>query len=134
MRGCIFVNRRAEEVQIDLEKRNVLKQFSSFFKRGQIEQLARQSGFIVRSSSRLSGAAFLDMMVQSIAPQGEWSLNDQCDFLLEHYGIVLTKQSLDERYHTFAVAFLKSCYQALLTQAFSDTVKGIPTAFKGIYL
>jgi hypothetical protein len=113
---------------------HALKRFSAFFKRGQIEQLARESGFIVRSSSRLSGAAFLDMMVQYIAPQGEWSLNDQCDYLLEHHGIDLTKQSLDERYHTFAVAFMKRCYQAVLAQAFHDSVKGIATDFKGIYL
>jgi hypothetical protein len=124
----------AKEVEIDLSKLHALKHFSAFFKRGQIEQLARESGFIVRSSSRLSGAAFLDMMVQYIAPQGEWSLNDQCDYLLEHHGIELTKQSLDERYHTFAVAFMRSCYQALLATAFSDTVQGIPTNFKGIYL
>jgi len=51
--------RVAEAVQIDLGKLNVLQQFSSFFKGGQIEQIARQSGFIVRSSSPLSGAAFL---------------------------------------------------------------------------
>ena len=89
-----------KEVELDLSKLHALKQFSAFFKRGQIEQLARQSGFIVRSSSRLSGAAFLDMMVQYIAPQEEWSINDQCDFLLEHHGIELTKQSLDEHYHT----------------------------------
>jgi hypothetical protein len=74
------------------------------------------------------------MMVQYIAPAGEWSLNDQCDYLLEHHGIALTKQSLDERYHTFAVAFMKSCYQAVLAEAFSDTVEGIPADFKGIYL
>jgi Transposase DDE domain len=123
-----------EEVQIDISKLHTLQQFSAFFKRGQIEQLAKQSGFIVRSSSRLSGAAFLDMMVQYIAPQGEWSLNDQCDYLQEHHGIELTKQSLDERYHTFAVAFLKSCYQTVLAQAFHDTVEGITTPFKGIYL
>src|SRR3954454_21959221 len=119
-----------KEVQIDLSKLQALKRFSAFFKRDQIEQLARQSGFIVRSSSRLSGAAFLDMMVRYIAPQGEGSLNDQCDYLLEHHGINLTKQSLDERYHTFAVAFMRSCYQALLATAFSDTVEGITTPFK----
>src|SRR4051812_43958838 len=123
-----------KEVQIDLSKLHALKHFSSFFKRGQIEQLARQSGFIVRSSSRLSGAAFLDMMVQYIAPGKEWSLSDQCDFLLEHHGIALTKQSLDERYHTFTVAFLKSCYGAVLAQALSNPVEGIPTKFNGIYL
>src|SRR4051794_26915807 len=124
----------AKEVQIDLSKLHALKQFSAFFKQGQIEQLARESGFIVRSSSRLSGAAFLDMLVHYIAPDQEWSLNDQCDYLLEHHGTELTKQSLDERYHTFAVAFLKSCYQAVLAHAFNDTLQGIPTAFKGIYL
>src|SRR5438309_5537176 len=123
-----------EDVQIDISKLHALKQFSAFFKRGQLEQLARESGFIVRSSSRLSGEAFLDMMVHYIAPQGEWSLNDQCDFLLEHHGIELTKQSLDERYHTFTVAFMKSCYQTLMAQAFSNTVQGIATDFRGIYL
>jgi len=123
-----------EDVQIDLSKLHALKRFSAFFKRGQIEQLARQSGFIARSTSRLSGAAFLDMMVQYIAPDKEWSLNDQCDYLLEHHDIELAKQSLDERYHTFAVAFMKSCYQAVLAQACSETVQGIATDFNGIYL
>lgn len=125
---------RVEEVQIDLSKLNAIKQFSSFFKRGQIEQLARQSGFIVRSSSRLSGAAFLEMMVQHIAPGMEWSLNDQCDYLKEHHGIELTKQSLDERYHCFSIAFLKSCYQAVLTHSFGNAVKGMATGFNGIYV
>jgi hypothetical protein len=124
-----------EAVQIDLSKLNVLQQFSSFFKGGQIEQIARQSGFIVRNSSRLSGAAFLEMMVQHIAPGREWSLSDQCDYLREHHGIELTKQSLDERYHCFSVAFLKSCYQAVVAQAFTSTVQqGFTTDFEGIYL
>lgn len=125
---------RVEEVQIDLSRLSAVKQFSSFFKGGQIEQLARQSGFIVRSSSRLSGAAFLEMMVQHIAPGKEWSLNDQCDYLLEHHGIALTKQSLDERYHCFAAAFLKNCYQTVLAQALANPMDGIATAFNGIYL
>src|SRR3954449_2552364 len=123
-----------KEVQLDLSKLHALKQFSSFFKRGQVEQLAKQSGFIVRSSSRLSGAAFLEMMVQHIAPGREWSLNDQCDYLREHHGIELTKQSLDERYRCFAVSFLKSCYQAVLAQSFRNPVKGIASNFNGIYL
>ena len=124
-----------EDVEIDLSKLSALQQFSSFFKGGQIEQLARQSGFIVRGSSRLKGAAFLEMMVQHIAPGKEWSLNDQCDWLREHHGIELTKQSLDERYHCFSVAFLKSCYQAVLNESFSSAAKGIATSsFDGIYL
>ena len=46
----------------------------------------------------------------------------------------MTKQSLDERYHTFAVAFLKSCYTEVLAQALSNAVEGIAATFNGIYL
>lgn len=132
----IFGVMSVEEVAIDLSRLNAVKAFGSLFKGGQIEQLARQSGFIVRSSSRLSGAAFLEMLVQHIAPGKEWSLTDQCDYLREHHGIELTKQSLDERYHCFSVAFLKSCYEAILAASFNSrsAVGGIVASFDSIYL
>lgn len=120
--------------EINLSNLCALEQFCSFFEQGHIEQLARQSGFICRSSSRLSGEAFLKMMVQNIAPDTEWSLNDQCDYLKEHFGIELTKQSLDSRYHTFAVAFLKACYEAVLKKSLQTEPEAIKTSFSGIYL
>src|SRR5215210_5701935 len=100
---------RIEVSEIDLSKLSSLNQFASFFKSRDIEKMARQSGFISRSTSRLTGEAFLKMMVANIAPQVDWSLNDQCDYLQEHFDIEMTKQALDERYHTFTVAFLKQC-------------------------
>jgi hypothetical protein len=125
---------RAEEVAIDIGKLHALQAFSSFFKEGQIEQLAKESGFITRSSSRLTGEAFLKMMVEHLAPYKEWSLNDQCEYLWEQYGIEMTKQSLDERYHCFTVSFLKRCYETILAQRLRNPVKGIPCHFNGIYL
>jgi hypothetical protein len=119
---------------IDLTQLGSLTKFSSFFKTGEIEKIAKQTGFISRSSSRLTGEAFLKMMVQHIAPDKEWSLNDQCDYLEEQFGIHLTKQSLDERYHTFAVSFLKRCYEAVLDEAVKNKTKGLTSDFSGIYL
>jgi hypothetical protein len=122
------------EVVIDINKFSSLNQFSSFFKDGYIEQLARETGFICRKSSRLSGEAFLKMLVHNILPGSEWSLNDQCSYLREHHGIELTKQSLDERYHTFTVEFLKKCYQSVFAQSLQRNVEGISCGFEGIYL
>ncbi|MBD0377669.1 MAG: hypothetical protein ICV51_18830 [Flavisolibacter sp.] len=64
------------EEKIDLSQLSSLKQFSSFLKREAIEQIARETGFICRNSSRLSGEAFLKMMVHTIMPRNEWSLTD----------------------------------------------------------
>jgi hypothetical protein len=125
---------KTSEVEIDITKLSSLKQFSSFLKAGTIEQLAKETGFICRNSSRLTGAAFLEMMVQHIAPDTEWSLADQCDYLWEQHGIELTKQSLDERYHTFTVSFLKSCYEAVFAQLFKAAIDAIDCSFSGIYL
>lgn len=126
--------KQIEETEIDLSKLSSLNQFASFFTSGEIESMARQSGFISRSTSRLTGEALLKMMVANIAPQVDWSLNDQCHYLQEHFDIEMTKQSLDERYHTFTVAFLKQCYQAILGQSFSNPITGLASSFPNIYL
>lgn len=120
--------------EIDLSKLSSLKQFSAFFSSGEVEKLARQSGFISRSTSRLTGEAFLKMMVTNLKPQIERSLNDQCDYLQEQFEIEMTKQSPDERYHTFTVSFMKQCYQSVLSQSFANEITGLTTSFSNIYL
>lgn len=120
--------------EVDLKGLSAIEKFASFFQKGYVEDLARKTGFINRSSSRLSGEAFLKMMVQNIVPRTEWSLNDQCDYLREHFNIDISKQSLDERYHTFSVAFLKEAYQSILAKSFQAGTSAIKTSFNGIYL
>lgn len=125
---------QAETIEIDIRQLSCLKQFTSFFKKGVVEQLARESGFISRSTSRLNGEMFLKMLSTHIAPPEAWSLNDQCQYLKDEFRVELTKQSLDERYHTFAVRFLKSCYQLLLEQSLQNEVSGLSAAFTNPYL
>ena len=134
MFASIFAFMGVNEVAIDVTKLNALKEFSLFFKEGEVEQLAKDSGFIVRSSSRLTGEAFLKMMVENITCRNEWSLADQCAYLGEQHGTQMSKQSLDERYHTFSVLFLKRCYQHVLAQALGNPMQGRSCAFAGIYL
>lgn len=79
-----------------------------------LESHARSSRFIERSSSRVSGQMFLMLNVLGLGSSPEDSLQDQCNWLSTHFGVHLKKQSLDERYNTYGVAFLKSCLQEVL--------------------
>lgn len=84
---------------------------NELFEDGCLESLARSTGFIERSSSRLSGSAFVMLNVLEGRVGPDWSLQDCCDRLRSCYGIQLSKQSLDERYNTFSVSFLKTVYE-----------------------
>lgn len=122
------------EMELDMSKLSAVRAFSGFFKNGEVERLAKDTGFIVRSSSRLTGEAFLKMMVQNIVSRSEWSLSDQCVYLGEAHAIEMSRQSLDERYHTFTVAFMKRCYQHVLARSFRGAMESMACEFAGIYL
>lgn len=92
----------------------LLKELKSCFGKKELEKIARESKFIQRSTSRLSGLSFLMMNVLDCSDGRERSLNDCCDWLEEHFDIELTKQSLDERYNTDAVRFVKTCFTRVL--------------------
>jgi len=79
-----------------------------------IESFARDSKFIERSTSRLSGSMFLELNVCHFKEQETQSLNDLCDYLLEKHEVNMTKQSLDERFNTHSVKFMRGIYTRLL--------------------
>jgi hypothetical protein len=65
----------------------------------------------------------------------ERSLNDSCDWLEEHFGISLSKQSLDERYNAYAVRFMKHCFEELLSSMNSLELEKVGLkGFSGIQL
>jgi len=102
----------------------LLKELSSCFDGQELEKLAFASKFISRKSSRLTGLSFLMMNVFDIADCSdgrERSLDDSCDWLAEHFDISITKQSLHERYNTYAVSFMRSCFLKVL-QIVNDSV------------
>lgn len=103
-----------------IDRTNLLSELQNIFKDKEIEQLARETKFIQRSTSRISGQSFLMMNVFDTTDGKERSLNDSCDWLEEHFDISITKQSLDERYNTDAVRFIKSCFGRVLEKVNTD--------------
>jgi len=87
---------------------------SAYFDIATITGIGKESLFVQRSSSRLGSYEFLLLNVFDRSTGKERSLNDSCDWLEEHFGISMTKQSLDERYNTYAVSFMKSCFERML--------------------
>jgi hypothetical protein len=105
------------------------------FSNREIEELARSSKFIQRSSSRLTGMDFLLMNVFDSINGKERSLNDCCQWLEENRDVSIKKQSLDERYNTDSVRFMRMCLARAIemvnhgfTSSFSNN------SFKGIHL
>jgi len=102
---------------MDLENFNqeeLLREIKNCFTKKELEQLAKESKFIRRNTSRLTGTSFLLMNVFDTTDGKERSLNDSCDWLEEHLGISMTKQSLDERYNAASVSYLKMCFNRVL--------------------
>ncbi len=103
------------EYPIDLgTDEDLAKQLEAFFSKDSLEKLARQTRFVERSTSRLTGQNFLMLNVFNQENGKKSSLSDLCDILEDDFGIQMTKQSLDERYNTFAVKFIQACYEQLL--------------------
>ncbi len=80
-----------------------------------VEVKARQSGFVKRRS-KLTGSRFARLMVFSNGNLAQTSLLEMCqDFEYSHKGL-LAKQSLDERFNSNAVAFLKLLMEEVLSR------------------
>lgn len=92
------------------DKGELLDSFQAFFQDDMVEKLAYESKFIERSTSKLTGWMFLQLHLLMDLPGKEYSLTQMCDALDEGYGVSLTKQSLDERFNTFAVKFMRACF------------------------
>jgi len=92
----------------------LLSELKNCFDSKQIARIAKESKFIQRSTSQLTGESFLMMNVFDSTDGKERSLTDSCDWLAENFGVNLKKQSLDERYNTYSVTFIKSCFSRIL--------------------
>lgn len=98
------------------DKGKLLKGFQSFFQDDMLEKLARESKFIERSTSKLTGWMFLELHLLMELNGKELSLNQMCDELYERHRVTLTKQSLDERFNTYSVKFMRKCFEHIFNQ------------------
>jgi len=127
--------KQAEQSDITVSGEEVLTRLASLFDEQALEQLARQSRFIERSSSRLSGWMFLQLHLLMESSGQEFSLSQMCEELFERHGVVMSKQSLDERFNTFAVSFLRRCFNAVFEQVLGyKTVSMVHPVFERVLL
>jgi len=119
----------------NFDNKAISKQIKKIFKSTQIEKLAKESKFISRSTSKISGMDFLLMNIFDFTSGKERSLNDCCEWLEENRNVLIKKQSLDERYNTHAVRFMKNCLKRIMKMVNPD-VKSLLSneSFDSIYL
>ena len=68
------------------------------FDHDQLEALARQTGFVQRSTSKLTGTAFVDLMTTDMLDEATVSLDGLCDLLRQrHPQATMTPQALHQR-------------------------------------
>jgi len=84
-----------------------------FFSRDELDQLARDTGFVQRES-KISGSVFLDLLVFNSENLKNQSLNDLTIVLHDEQDVDISKQSLHERFNESAVTFLKKAMEILL--------------------
>lgn len=113
----------------------ISRKLSKYFEKERVIEIGRKSLFVQRSSAKLGSYEFLLMNLFDRSSSKERSLNDSCDWLEEHFGISLSKQSLDERYNAYAVRFMKHCFEELLSSMNSLELEKVGLkGFSGIQL
>lgn len=99
-----------------------------------LETLAFASKFIRRSSSRLSGISFMDIQLQLDNIGGNFSLTSQCEYLASNYNVFMSKQSLEGRYNSYSVTFMRTVYEQVLYKVFIGIDTVVSSCFRGIYI
>ncbi|MBU1044268.1 MAG: IS4 family transposase [Candidatus Omnitrophica bacterium] len=76
-----------------------------------------------RYGGKITGSIFLDLIVFNSDNLKKQSLNDMSIELLNNHKIHITKQSIHERFNTYALLFLKVVLEKILSQQFIDQDK-----------
>jgi hypothetical protein len=92
-----------------------------------LETLARQSQFIQRSSSKLSGKDFVELMTTELMQEPAVSLEGLCDRLVElNPQAEMTPQALHQRINSYAVTYLQEVFQLALRQQLEPLCERLP--------
>ncbi|HSI90664.1 MAG TPA: IS4 family transposase [Adhaeribacter sp.] len=126
--------KRGDIEGLSLSEEGILAHLAGILNESKLEQLARQTRFIERSTSRLSGWMFLELHLLLESNGRDFSLSQMCEELFERHGIKLSKQSLDERFNTFAVGFMQKCFEAVFQQTLGSGKALLHPDFDGVVL
>ena len=108
----------------------VKEQLTALFPPEQLETWARQSRFIQRASSKLTGADFVALMTTEMLDNPAISLGGLCDLLQQrHPDAAMTPQALQQRMNTpQAVAYLQEILQHALHAQLAPLYAQLPAA------
>ena len=98
----------------------------------QAEKIGRQTGFIKRSSGKITAQGFLTTLMVADSPQEHISLPDLTAELRQAHGIEISKEALHQRFSAQAVHFLEQVIQRALEQHLSREKVRLKTHFSRI--
>jgi hypothetical protein len=84
-----------------------------------IESIAKEIGFIKHDSVKLNGWKILDMLLFTHFNHERLSLNDLALQLHQRYGIVISKQGINNRFNHVAVQFFRAILEEVLGSTLS---------------
>jgi hypothetical protein len=106
--------------------RKVKGKLTTIFDPEQLETLARQSKFIQRSSSKLVGPEFVELMTTELMDEPAVSLEGLCGRLVDlHPQADMTPQALHQRFNA-AVTYLQEVLQVALRQQLEPLCDRLP--------
>jgi hypothetical protein len=107
--------------------RKVNGKLTTVFDPERLETLARQSDFIQRSSSKLRGKDFVELMTTEMIEDPAVSLEGLCDLLVNLYPQAqMTPQALHQRINPYAVTYLQEVFQLALHQQLEPVCARLP--------
>lgn len=118
----------------------VKEQFAPLFTPERLETLARQSAFVQRASSKLSGQDFFTLMTTDMLDEAAMSLGGLCDLLRQRTPhATMTPQALHQRLNTpQAVAYMQEAFElalrAQLTPLYARLPPTLLAAFGRVFL
>jgi hypothetical protein len=89
-----------------------------------VNELAKDCGFMQRTR-KITAYNLIESVLFSKFETDKLSLNDHSLYLLIHKGIIVKKQSIDERFNAKAVRFIKRLIELTLSEELAKT-KGFP--------
>jgi hypothetical protein len=119
---CRFLTQQDEidmkQLPIEITNEQVNQELDMWFSNEECEALARKSGFIQRSTSRLTGSEFFNLLTIEALNEPTISYEGFCDILEERNpNLLITPQALCERMNSQgAVEFLKAGLERTLQE------------------
>ena len=112
-----------------INQRQLSTEITNLLNADNINQLAKEAGFIKRSGGKIDGFMFLDILLFTHFNFKELSLNDLSIQLKKRYGVEITKQSVDERFGDEAIVFFKLVLEKVLNMSILGELGNVFTQY-----